>query len=576
LVSSCFFAFCWELPSGVEAEDSFCQALTPSPTLTQFVDKLPIPYQIPVNTTEISIGAWKIKQKLHRDLPPTTLYAYGESRETAVFPGPTFEATLDVKARIHWENHIPDDEHFLPVDTSINWARPKHGGVPIVVHLHGAETESIYDGHPDAWWTPKGEHGYTYATQHYSYPNSQRPALLWYHDHVVGITRLNVLAGLTGLYFVRSPKDKLTKLFPYGEYEIPFVLRDWQFWANGSINFPNIGDNATIHPTWCPEYFGDTILVNGKAWPYLEVYPRVYRLRILNSANARFFNLSLSEPSLRFHKIGTDGGYLETKPQILKSVLVAPAERLDLLIDFSKLKPGDVVYINNSGPAPFPDGTDSFSPPQTRSVLKFQVTAWLNSRQARGPSNSDLRHALQYVESARTVQKIKYTNALHRYMSLQEFDDANDNPIVSLIENRTWRDPVVDFPREGAVEVWEWINTTPDAHPIHVHLIQFKVLNLQPFDENGYLNGSCNIKVGFSKPGTCFTGPPIPPKIYHTGFKDTAIVWPNFVTRYGIRFQTSDGRRFPFDPTLGPGYVFHCHILDHEDNDMMRPYKLIH
>jgi FtsP/CotA-like multicopper oxidase with cupredoxin domain len=234
-----------------------------------------------------------ILQQLHQDLNATTLYAYGTSQATAQYPGPTLIATQFETALIRWENHIPDAQHFLTVDPTIHWANPVNGGVPTVVHVHGAEVQSVYDGYPDAWFTPLNETGPEFVTQNYQYPNTQPPTMLWYHDHTDGITRLNVLAGLVGLYFVRSSFDAaMTALgFPSGQYEIPLVIRDMQFWPNGSINFPNIGDNATIHPSWCPEYFGDTILVNGNAWPYLTVYPRVYRFRILNGANARFFQV---------------------------------------------------------------------------------------------------------------------------------------------------------------------------------------------------------------------------------------------------------------------------------------------
>lgn len=195
-----------------------------------------------------------------------------------------------------------------------------------------------------------------------------------YHDHVVGITRLNVVAGMAALYFIRdaSHEAKLDKLFPPGRFEIPLVIKDLQLWGNGSINFPNIGNGPAHHPVWCPEYFGDTILVNGKAWPHLTVTARVYRFRMLNPSNARFFNLTMSNPKLRFIKIGTDSGLLQ-KPQKVSSLLFAPAERLDVLVDFSTLKAGDMVYFNNSGAAPFPAGTPNFSPPQTNSVMKFKV-----------------------------------------------------------------------------------------------------------------------------------------------------------------------------------------------------------
>lgn len=255
-------------------------------------------------------------------------------------------------------------EHFLPMDRTIHWANP-WAGVPIVVHLHGGKAPSAFDGHPDAWCSPQNKYGPSFETQNYTYPNSQRPTMLWYHDHVVGITRLNVVAGLTGLYMIRSQEDKnLTEIFVPRKFKIPVVLWDLQFWPNGSINFPNVGGSPKAHPVWCPEYFGDTILVHGKIWPYLKVFPQLYRLRMLNSANARFFNLTFSSNGLEFIKIGTDGGYLET-PQTVLSILFSPAERLDVLVDFLGLKPGDVVYLNNPAPAPFPTSVAANNPPGT-------------------------------------------------------------------------------------------------------------------------------------------------------------------------------------------------------------------
>ena len=431
---------------------------------------------------------------MHRDLPPTTLYAFGKSYESASFPGPTLEATRHMTANVRWENYIPDTEHFLPVDRTIHWANPRIG-VPIVVHLHGGEAPSASDGHPDAWWTPQKEYGPTFETQNYTYPNGQRSTMLWYHDHVVGITRLNVVAGLTGLYMIRSQEDKnLSEIFVPGKFEIPIVLRDMQFWPNGSINFPNVGGSPKVHPVWCSEYFGDTILVNGKVWPYLKVFPRWYRLRMLNSANARFFNLTFSNKGLRFIKIGTDGGYLET-PQTISSLLFSPAERLDVLVDFSGLKPGEVVYLNNSAPAPFPTAVAALNPPGTRSVMKFEVVECPSSSK-KGFKNKEkicphnAEEAWDKIEKALSEAVthgplINYQKSLHRHLILQSFQDKNGVTIEGTLGNRTWTQPVTELPHEGAVEVWEMINTTPDAHPIHLHLIQFHVLNNQLFDPVG-------------------------------------------------------------------------------------------
>ncbi|KAG0577655.1 hypothetical protein KC19_5G170500 [Ceratodon purpureus] len=555
------------------AQNSVCQNLAASPTLTMFVDQLPIPPAIHLTNATLSVGAFKINQKLHRDLPPTTLYAYGQTISDAMYPAATLEARRNQPAHVYYTNNIAGP-HILPIDRTIHWANPLHGGVPIVTHLHGAEVQSYSDGHPDAWFTQNGDHGPTYTTQNYTYPNAQNPTMLWYHDHVVGITRLNVLAGLAGLYMLRSDQDQcLTDLFPYGQFEIPIVLKDLQFWSNGSINFPNIGDSPATHPQWCPEYFGDTIVVNGKAWPTLTVHPRCYRFRFLNGANARFFNISMSNPRLSFTKIATDGGYLPPgQSQVVKSLMIAPAERVDVIIDFKNLTPGSVVYFNNSAPAPFPGG--GFNPPQTNSVMQIKVAAWPSGTTNFGNSSTDVMRCVNQASSGYFPSR-DFNGSLHRYLTLQEFDDANGSPIVSLLGNKTWNDPVTELPRVNSTEVWEMINLTPDAHPIHTHLIHFQVLNQQPFDTTGFSAGTCNITIPFGQSGTCFTGPPIAPAIYQTGLKDTAIVWPGNVTRYGMTFRSASGGPFVFDPTTEPGYVWHCHILDHEDNDMMRPYKVL-
>lgn len=193
----------------------------------------------------------------------------------------------------------------------------------------------------------------------------------------------------------------------------------------------------------------------------------------------------MSNPNLSFIKIGTDGSFLPI-PQIVKSLLISPAERYDVIVDFTGLTPGSVVYFNNSAAAPFPDGTASFSPPQTNTVMQIKVVASSGSALPAGPSWRDVMSAVQQVCNG-SSPATSYDGVLHRELTLQEFDDASGSPIVSTLGNRTWTDPVTEIPKLGAVEVWEMINLTPDAHPIHLHLIQFVVLNQQPFDTGAYV-----------------------------------------------------------------------------------------
>ncbi|CAM6019354.1 unnamed protein product [Sphagnum balticum] len=571
---------------------SFCQNLVPSPNLEKFVDELPIPQSIHIdNGTQITLGAYKITQKLHRDLPPTTLYAFGTSSRTATYPGPTLLAQQGVESYVRFENHVHDEEPMFTVDRSILWANPKNGGVPLVTHLHGSETESACDGHPDSWSTAKGEHGRTYVSQNHTYANSQRPTLLWYHDHAFGITRLNILAGLVGFYVIMPPRSTAAVLddqreksppaawLPKEQFEVLLLIGDKQFFPNGSINFPNVGDSPKTHPNWCSEYYGDTILVNGKVWPYLKVQPKKYRFRLLNGANARLFELTLSDPRiLPLTQIGTDGGLLE-KPQLVSTILISPAERVDLVIDFSLVPVGTEIFMNNSGAAPYPDGVPSLSPLGTKSVMKFIVVLGqqheLDTATA-GHDNSST--ALPAIPSVlrKADPLISTKDAYWRTANMTETDDNLGNPVHDLLDNSVWTDPVTVKPVLGSTEVWEFINLTPDAHPMHVHLIQFRFWNQQAFNLSLYLQGTCSFQRPFPDPSSCFTEEPKGPLPNQIGWKDTMLAWPGYVTRILIKWTSQDGGPFPFDPTQGPGYIWHCHISDHEDNDMMRPFQVQH
>ncbi|KAG0591033.1 hypothetical protein KC19_1G144100 [Ceratodon purpureus] len=551
---------CFQGATGIyDAAISQCQQLAPSPSLEKFVDKLPRPKVIRIsNAKQITIGAFKIQQKLHRDLPPTTLYAYGTNSDTASYPGPRIEVIQNVPSNIRWENHITDGKHMLANDESLMWANPQSGGIPIVTHLHGAEVHSSSDGHPDAWFTAGGSHGSTYTTQNYTYPNAQPATMLWYHDHAFGITRLNVLAGLAGLYIIRSKEDPPAWM-PTGKFEVQLVVQDKQFFFNGSINFPNVGDSPALHPQWCPEYFGDTVLVNGKAWPYLEVKPQMYRFRILNAANARVFELSMD--NLSFTQIGTDQELLE-KPQSLKTLTIAPGERVDCIVDFSTAANSEVI-LRNDGQAPYPEGDPAFSPESTRSVMKFIISKANSSTQTQAaPVPATLREPQSLVSSQNAKE--------WRRNFMFEMDDSEGNPMSSLLSNLTWMDPVTETPHQGAIEVWEFINLTPDAHPMHIHLVHFRMLSQQEFNLTLWREGACQLN-----DSSCFLGAPSPALAHQVGPKDTILAMPNYVTRVVMQWTAHNGGAFGFDVSSGPGYLWHCHILDHEDNDMMRPIRVV-
>ncbi|CAM6091324.1 unnamed protein product [Calypogeia fissa] len=549
----------------VATAESMCQALDPSPVLEPFVDELTEMPEIDISTgRQVTLGAYKIKKKLHRDLPETTLYAYGTSQETASYPGPTLVAKRGIPSHFQWENHIYDRHHFLPVDDSISWAKPKGGGVPLVTHLHGGEVLSESDGHPNCWHTALGDVGSGYTTNNYTYANAQPPAMIWYHDHTVGITRLNMVAGLHGLYLIRSLEEPPN--LPSGEFEKFMALQDKYFFKDGSINFPNVGVSPKTHPVWCPEYYCDTILVNGKAWPYLNVYPTKYRFRVLNAANARFFILTLSgEPKLKFIQLGTDQGYLHTNV-MRKNLTLAPAQRVDFVIDFSKVKPGCSVVLNNFGDAPYPDGDPSVSPPSTQVVIKFNVMA---ARENMNVRKFDIPKTLSRKISISTE------GAIRKRMNLTESDDDEGNPVGSHLNGHRWSDPLTDISELNSTEIWEIVNLTPDAHPIHIHLVAFIVKSQQAFSTESYEAGNCTLDKEFGDPESSFTEEPQGPNMDHKGWKDTAVVYPGKVTTFVVRWTTQSAEPFSFDATSGPGYVWHCHILDHEDSDMMRPLKVV-
>lgn len=508
-------------------------------TLEKYLDPLPIPETLQPKYRNKKETYYEVQmrpayQSLHCKLPNTLIWGY-----EGKYPGPTINVRRNEKVLIKWENHLPE-KHFLPVDKSFHSlaALPE---VRSVVHLHGARVRPESDGHPEAWYTYGfAEKGPFFSREVYWYPNRQPAATLWYHDHTMGITRLNVYAGLAGFYFIRDSTE--TKLnLPQGKYEIPLLIQDRSFNPDGSLFYPRQPDppNPEIDPCITPGVDGDTILVNGKVWPYLEVEPRKYRFRVLNGSNHRFYRMKF-EPELPFYQIGTDGGFLPA-PVKLKELTLAPAERADLVVNFAHLD-GKEFILRNDAPSPFPNGTP-VDPETTGQIMKFKVVLPLQEEDCStlpdqlvpvprlDPSLAKVRRDLSLV-----VQRDRF-GRLH-----------------FLLDGKGWHDPVTEKPYLNAVEIWNLINPGFAAHPIHLHQVQFQILNRQTFDVDHY--NRTNELV--------FTGPPVRPDANELGWKDTVRTMPGEVTRIIIRFGPYTGE-----------YPWHCHLLEHEDYDMMRRFTVL-
>lgn len=490
--------------------------------LERFVDRLPVlpkaerngfrpnPHNPAERIPYYRLRMQQLASKIHRDLPVTRFWGFESS-----FPGPTIEARSNEPILIEWRNDLPH-QHFLPIDYSLHGSGRGVPEVRTVVHLHGGRVPPESDGYPEAWFQPGSR-----VTNFY--PNRQDATMLWYHDHAMAITRLNIFAGLLGLYLIRDQAEDNLQL-PKSEHEIPIVLCDRSFRTDGQLYYPV---SANPQQPWVSEFFGEAILANGKLFPYCEVEPRKYRVRILNASNGRFFYLTLSSGQ-SFWQIGCDQGLL-SKPVELNRVTLAPAERADLILDFGRFRGQNVVLKD-----------DAYS------VLAFRVS----------PTAVSVTEAIP--ASLRAVAKTPEREAVRtRFLTLTGREDADDPTTTlqpMLLNNSRWHDPVTEKPALDTVEIWSLINLTDDAHPIHLHLVRFQILDRRPFDMFTYLNE-----------GTIrYTDDAVPPEPGETGWKDTVRADPGMVTRIIVRFEGYAGR-----------YVWHCHMLEHEDNEMMRPYEVV-
>lgn len=494
------------------------EALDPG-KLTAFVDPLPIPrvakalgVRVHPDDAKQQVPFYRIAmremlQKVHRDLPATRMWGFEGS-----FPGPTIETESGAAMIVEWANQLPQ-RHFLPIDHTLHGAEASLPEVRSVVHLHGGRTPAASDGYPEEWVVPG-------KSQTCFYPSRQDAALLFYHDHTMGINRLNIYAGLQGFFIVRDAMEAALDL-PRGEYEVPLVFCDRLLRTDGQLEYP-----VSEYPDrpWVPEVFGNAILVNGKLLPYFEVEPRRYRLRLMNGSNGRFYRFSFSDKS-EFHVIGNDQGLLAS-PVAARRVSLAPAERADIVVDFAAMAGTSLRMVS-----------DSFD------LLEFRVAAKSSSNPKPLPAVLRPPARLDPTVAVKTLR-----------LTLDERMNDVQNSMGMLLNNTPWHMPITEKPVLGKTEIWELVNLTDDSHPIHLHLVRFQILDRRRFD-----------RFDFQASGTLrFTGPVQLPEAYESGWKDTVRADPGMVTRILVPFEGYAGR-----------YVWHCHILEHEDNEMMRPYEVV-
>lgn len=506
-------------------------------TIEKFVDELPIPPVLtPLSQGEDS-AYYEVEMKcgshkFHRDFDETLIYGYN-----GIYPGPTIETRRGETLHVKWINHLPLD-HFLPVDPTLHDSGPANDEVRTVVHLHGANVAPDSDGHPMAWFSRNyAQVGDKFSRQVYLYPNDQQATTLWYHDHALGITRLNLYAGLAGFYLIHDSKEEDLDL-PTGKYDIPLMIQDKTFREDGSLFYPP----API----VRAFIGNTMVVNGKVWPYLNVEPRKYRFRMLNASNTNGFDFLLLDENLNQHpfwQIGTDGGLIERSQRIEKFPL-DPAERLDVIIDFSELAGKTITLrteeLNLAGQVE----------PFKRDVMQFRV-----GLECEGEDESEIPKKLRNFKELKASPKLK----TRRFVMTQDGNRLTINHLGFM-------DAATETPEIDSIEIWELASPTfnPNSplgippnitHPIHLHLVQFQILNRQDFDVNNF-----NEEEWINTGEGIILGEEHDPHPSENGWKDTVRVEPGKVTRIIVPFRNYKGE-----------YVWHCHILEHEDNDMMRP-----
>ncbi|HEY9207047.1 MAG TPA: multicopper oxidase domain-containing protein [Candidatus Methanoperedens sp.] len=646
---------------------------------------------VPADTINFDGSTWVFGYRVGPTVAPTTA--------AGTYIGPVIVATRGQPTQVRYTNNLRANHiHWRDwIDQSLHWANPGSvpmmnpnpppignparylGPVPAVPHLHGGEDPPVVDGGPESWFLSDEQisgtwisHGAAYyagtdvagagahpaATNEsiYRYPNSQEAAPLWFHDHVLGATRINAtFAGLAGAYAVIDTGLALPAgLHPVGlqntggpvRYSVPLVIQDRMFDTNGQLFFPNVGINPE-HPYWIPEFVGDTIVVNGKVWPYMNVDQQRYRFYMINGSNSRPYEMFLQDLTSgikgpRMWVIATDGGYLDapilidpnatgaqTKAGIQKTLVMMPGERYEIIVDFADpvwkglLTAGGVTFPLNlilRNIAPTVNG-----PPKSSTegrIMQFRVSVNAPADTSYNPASGvPIRGGTQIIKrlvnTATGALAAGVTANKTRELTLVEIAGPG-GPLEVLVNNSKWNgkraDGITPIPgstqvqnnwltellNEGDIEVWEIVNTTMDSHPIHLHGVQFQILNRQAFDTKAfgaayaaafpggvlipaygppldYFTGNPRALGGNPDITPFLLGLPMPQLSYEAGWKDTAIMHPGEVTRIAVRIAPQDvpvgtAGSFAFDPSVLNGYyVWHCHITDHEDNEMMRP-----
>jgi spore coat protein A, manganese oxidase len=533
-----------------EALPAQAAALLDVAALTKYLDPLPNPLDnimAPTGTLDgaplYDVSISQFQQQLHSHLPPTTLWGYN-----GMYPGPTFDVERDETIKVRWTNNLVDASgqplaHFLPYDPRLHGAGPPggHAGhgtnsspqARTTTHLHGGVLDEFSDGFPEYWFTadpnaaPNGLGGPAGNSFVMTYPNRQRAAGTWYHDHAMAITRLNIYAGMAGHYLIRDEEEASLGL-PTGDYEIPLMLQDRSFYDDGQLYYPGQPtDGNPGQPSHVSFFLGDATLVNGVVWPFLEVEPRKYRFRMVNGANSRTYNLSLvpdegaaSQDPVMLHQIGTDGGLFSNRVD-RSAVTLSPADRADVIVDFSRFNVGDTLRLRNDD-LNATDGT-------TDQVMQFRIVP------PTGVDESILPDSLSAIARYRPEDA-----AVNRSLQLvRAFDE--EGGVRLLLDGKRWSDAVSEVVRQGDLEIWAISNTTGEDHPIHLHLEAFQVLSR-----------------------TSVLGADIPLEDHEWGWEDTFTVRNGEVVRFMVKYDQFAGI-----------YVWHCHILEHEDNEMMRPLQIV-
>lgn len=578
-------------------------------------------------------------------------------------PSLTIEAQANRPVRVKWINELVDSSgnylpHILPVDPTLHWANPGagtmgrdmrpdltgkvyvpparftdpatqytlyDGPVPMVSHVHGGVgVNDDSDGYAEAWYLaaagniPAGyaTHGTWYeffagkaSTSYgttwgpgysiFQYPNLNRASTIWYHDHTLGMTRLNVYAGPAGFFIIRGglagdaavldsrtgtpavlpgPAPREGDKFPSNKiyYEIPIAVQDRAFNADGSLFYPDTraffddieGENlyhpkTDISPVWNPEFFGNTMMVNGNTWPFQTVEQRRYRFRFLNGCDSRFLILDFSQiPGVEVWQIGNEGGLLAAPVNLSarnnNQLLMALAERADMIVDFTNVPLGNYVLGNLGPDEPFGGGIPGidFEPSDattTGQIMQFQVVPALAPDPTTPPQFLVLP-AIAPLPAAMQTRRLALAEEMSMY-----FEDSPAEALLGIVDadgmvaKKMWSDEVTENPSPNTTEIWEFYNTTADAHPMHIHEVVFEVINREGLvlDENGEVVQPVQL-----------LGNVRLPEAWEIGLKDTVVAYPGEVTRVKMTFSGSGQ------------FTWHCHIVSHEDNEMMRPFRV--